>query len=85
MIHRIGRKKFKIFALDIESHNDAESVEMRKTSMWLGCFIDETSQKEDESSYFYNMDELFDRLEDLCSKRQKHREKNSLCIKPIIL
>ena len=40
--------------------------------MWLGCFIDETSQKEDESSYFYNMDELFDRLEDLCSKRQKH-------------
>lgn len=40
--------------------------------MWLGCFIDETSQKEDESSYFYTMDELFDRLEDLCSKRQKH-------------
>ena len=72
MIHRIGRKKFKIFALDIESHNDAESVAMRKTSMWLGCFIDETSQKEDESSYFYTMDELFDRLEDLCSKRQKH-------------
>lgn len=72
MVHRIGRKKFKIFAMDIETHNDSESIAKRETSMWLGCFIDETSQIDDEASYFYTMDEFLDRVEELCSKRQKH-------------
>ena len=26
MIHRIGRKKYKCFAFDLESHNDSESI-----------------------------------------------------------
>lgn len=72
MEHRIGRKKYKFYAMDIETHNDSESIAMRKTSMWLGCFIDETNKVDEESSYFYTMDELIDKLEELCSKRQKH-------------
>ena len=72
MVHRIGRKKYKIFAMDIETHNDKESIAKRETSMWLGCFIDETNTIDDEASYFYNMDEFLDRVEELCSKRQKH-------------
>jgi len=72
MVHRIGRKKYKIFAMDIETHNDSESIAKRETSMWLGCFIDETNTIDDEASYFYNMDEFLDRVEELCSKKQKH-------------
>ena len=72
MVHRIGRKKYKIFAMDIETHNDSESIEKQETSMWLGCFIDETNKIDDEASYFYKLDEFLDRVENLCSKRQKH-------------
>ena len=64
MIHRISRKKYQIFSFDIESHNDEESIAKKETSMWLGCFIDETSQEEDESIYFYNMNDYLDRLEE---------------------
>lgn len=72
MIYRIGRKKFKHFALDIETHNDAETIKKGETSMWLGCLLDETSKVDDEASYFYTMDELIDKLEELVSQRQKH-------------
>ena len=40
MIQRIGRKKFKIYAFDLESHNDDESIEKAETSMWFGCLLD---------------------------------------------
>ena len=50
MITRIGRRKYQIYAMDIESHNDEESIAKKETSMWLGCFIDENSKVEDESS-----------------------------------
>ena len=72
MEHRIGRVKYRIFGIDIESHNDEESIAKGETSMWLGCFIDETSKMKDEKSYFYNFDELLDRLTVLTSARQKH-------------
>ena len=74
MIHRIGKQKYRIFALDIESHNDEESIAKKETSMWLGCFIDEESKEKDENSYFYNMNELLDRLEDLSSGKRVHGE-----------
>lgn len=64
MIRRLSRTNYKIFAMDIESHNDEESLAKRETSMWLGCFIDETSEKNDPRSYFYSMDEFIDRLEE---------------------
>ena len=74
MIHRLGRKKFKLFAFDIESHNDEESIAKRETSMWLGSFIDEKSKIDDEASYVYTMDEFLDRLEQESTPARKHNE-----------
>ena len=76
MIHRIGRRKFKIYAFDIETHNDIETIAKGETSMWLGCFIDENSKVDDESSYLYNMDSFIDKLE-MLSAPQKRHNKNS--------
>ena len=44
MIKYISRRKFRIFAMDIESHNDSESIAKNETSCWLGSFIDENSK-----------------------------------------
>lgn len=71
MKHRISRKLYNIFAFDIETHNDEESIAKRETSMWLGCLIDEKSKIDDESSYFYNMDSVLDKLEELSSPKRK--------------
>ena len=76
MIHRIGRRKYKIYAFDIETHNDIESISMGVSSMWLGCLIDESSKMEDESSYLYDMDSFIDRIEEL-SAPKKRKSKNS--------
>lgn len=65
MIEKIGRKKFKIYSFDIESHNDEESIKNKVTSMWLGSLIDETSKEDDESCYYYNMDSVIDKFEEL--------------------
>lgn len=72
---RINRKKFKVFAFDIESHNDEESIKNKTTSMWLGCLIDETSKIDEESSYCYTMDEVINKLEELSTPKRRHGEK----------
>lgn len=74
MIHRIGKKKYRIFGFDLESHNDDESIEKQETSMWLGCFIDETNKVDEESSYVYNMTEFLDRLQQEVNPKRKHDE-----------
>ena len=76
MIYRIGKKKYCFFAFDIESHNDEESIKKMETSMWLGCFIDENSNKDDESSYMYNMNEFIDKLEELSTAKRHNREES---------
>ena len=81
--HRIGKKKFKIMAFDLESHNDEESIAKNETSMWLGCLLDDESKMEDESSYLYNMEDFLLKLEELSTPRQKHgksREIKNLAI-----
>lgn len=75
MIHRLGRKQFDIYAMDIESHNDEESIEKKETSMWLGCFINEESKVYEDTSYFYDMDEFLDRLQELTSRKRKKNQK----------
>ncbi len=60
---RIGKKKYKVKAMDIETHNDIESIAKKETSMWLGCYIDEDSKVNDEKSYFYSMNEFIDILD----------------------
>ena len=76
---RINRKKYDIYAMDIESHNDEESIAKRETSMWLGCFINEDSKIEDENSYFYTMDEFLHRCEEMTSKRRKSAKESRPC------
>lgn len=75
MYHRINRKKYSIYAFDLESHNDNESIEKQETSMWLGCFINENNKIDDDSSYFYSMKDFIDKLEELsCAKRHKNSD-----------
>ena len=75
VFHRIGRKIHKCFGLDIETHNDLETIQKKETSMWLGCFIDENSKIDDPTSYVYNMDELLQRIEQETTPKRRHNEK----------
>lgn len=68
MKRRIGKKNWMVFAFDIESHNDIESIIKNETSMWLGCIIDEISSPNDEKSYVYSMDEFISWLDHNSSK-----------------
>ena len=79
MIARINRRKFNIYAMDVESHNDEESIEKRETSIWLGCFINEESKMEDESSYFYSIQEFLNKCKALTSKKRKNGHENRPC------
>ena len=76
MIHRIGRRKYQIYAFDIETHNDDESIEKCESSMWLGCLINEESKIDDENSYMYDMETFIDRIDYLSSpkKRRNHND-----------
>ena len=76
---RINRKKYNVFAFDIETHNDEESIKNKTTSMWLGCLIDDNSKIDEESSYLYTMEEVLDRLEDLSNPKRRHGEKKKPC------
>ena len=78
MFARIGKKKFSLYAFDIETHNDEESIKKMETSMWLGCLLNDESTKEDESSYLYNMNEFLDRIEILSSGKRRHGESRPL-------
>ena len=76
---RINRKLYEIYGMDIESHNDEESIAKRETSMWLGCFINELSKEEDEDSYFYTMEEFLERCESIVSKKRKTADESRPC------
>ena len=76
---RINRKLYEIYGMDIESHNDEESIAKRETSMWLGCFINELSKEEDEDSYFYTMEEFLQKCEEKVTKKRKTSKENRPC------
>ena len=76
---RIHRKLYELYGMDIESHNDEESIAKRETSMWLGCFINEDSKEDDEESYFYSMEQFIQRCENLCSKKRKSSKDKKPC------
>lgn len=78
MIQRIGKRKFNIWAMDVESHNDIESIKKKETSIWLGCLLNEDSKIDDEASYFYTIEEFLDRLEAL-SEPKRTKNKTRLC------
>lgn len=72
MIHRIGRRNFDIYAMEIESHNDAESIAKRETSIWLGALINSESSPDDPQSYFYTIDEFLNKARTLSSRKRGH-------------
>ena len=85
MIHRLGRRKNKIYALDIETHNDNESIAKMESSMWLGCLLDEDSKIDDSKSYFYTMDELIDILDHLSESQKRTKSSESRKIKNVCI
>lgn len=76
---RINRRLYDLYGMDVESHNDEESIAKRETSIWLGCFINEFSTEDDESSYFYSIDEFLDRCEQLSYKKRKSANETRPC------
>ena len=76
MEQKIGRKRFKVFAFDVESHNDEESIMKKETSIWLSSFIDETNKPEEERNYFYTIESWLDKLNELTTEKWKgkHRQ-----------
>ena len=80
MIRRIGRKRYSIWAFDVESHNDDESIAKRETSVWLYSFINEESKIDDEKSYGYNLDTWLKDLEEktTTTRTKGKRDPNNL-------
>ena len=70
---KIGHRPFSVYAFDIETHNDDESIAKGETSTWLGYLINEESDPMDRNSYFYDLDEFLDRIEAMtrCVKKKK--------------
>lgn len=82
MKRKIGKKNFRHFAFDIETHNDEESIRLQETSMWLGCIIDENSKVDSEESYFYSMDECLDFWEKESTQKRTNKKRpiKNLCM-----
>lgn len=74
MIAKVHRSKYDVFALDIETHNDEESIAKRETSMWLGCCINEEMTADDPRSYFYTWDEWLEHAERYTTRRGGKRK-----------
>lgn len=64
---KLGHQRFRVFALDFETHNDEESLAKNETSIWLSCLIDEESTP-DSDVFDYTMDEVLARLERMSEK-----------------
>lgn len=78
MKRRIKRKWFSVWAFDVETHADPESVAKLKTGVWLYSFINDKSTEEDESNYGTSIEEFLDRLEEKTTpkKRNHHGKEN---------
>lgn len=62
---RAGRKEYEVWAWDIESHNDEESIANNTTGVWLYSFINDESKIDDESSYGYDLETFISKLEEM--------------------
>lgn len=83
MVIRSGRKKYSVWAFDVESHNDEESIAKRETSIWLASFINEDSKLEDDP-FFYTIEDWLSHLKDMTMGKRK-TAKESRPIKNILI
>lgn len=74
---KVGHRPFEVYAFDIETHNDDESIAKGETSTWLGYCINEESGELSPDSYFYDLDEFLNRL-DVMTRCTKKKKKNLL-------
>lgn len=79
MRKRVGKKWFSVWAFDIETHADPESVREGKTGVWLYSFINEKSKVEDAENYGTSMEMFLDKIEELSTpkKRNHHGKENT--------
>lgn len=73
MKRRINRKTWDIYAYDIETHADEESIALNETGVWLSSFINEESKVEDESNYYYDIPSFLARLAEMTAPGQKRK------------
>lgn len=84
MIQKSGRKKYRIFAYDVESHNDEESIAKGETAIWLSSFIDELSTLDGDNVFFYTIESWLDYINELSKGKRKNKNENKP-IKNIII
>lgn len=72
---RIGRKNFLVYAYDIETHADEESVRLKQTGVWLSSFINDDSKPDDENNYFYSINSWIEKLHEMTSKKKRIKNK----------
>lgn len=63
MIRKIGKKTYRIFGYDVESHNDEESIAKNATGVWLSVFA-EYGQSWKDNVYYYDVPSFLSRLEE---------------------
>lgn len=76
----IGKKLFHVYAFDVESHNDPETISKGETSIWLACLIDDKSQISDEKTFMYTMEEVVTRLSELSHPSNRRDHSHNLLI-----
>lgn len=64
-----------MYAFDVESHNDSESIAKNETSVWLYSFINEESRMDDENSYGYDLDHFLDTLKEKTDRHRTSKER----------
>lgn len=74
MIRRIGRKKWRIFAFDIENNNSEKAIERRETWTWLAGFLDDESKENDDNVFFPTIEAWLDYLAK-ATKQKTHLRK----------
>ena len=58
----IGKVRYRVYAMDFETHADEESKRLKETGVWLSSIIDETSKLEDESNFDYSIEGVIGHL-----------------------
>lgn len=78
MIQRAGKYKYKIYAMDFETHSDSDLLkefennpDNCKTSIWLWYLIDEVDNWDTKEAFGYDLKGFFNKLDKISEPRKK--------------